>query len=144
MPFTTAEKRQLWELFSKDPDDLATGSNFLQAILDFEQSDTLYPDFLLVTTVRTQLGQLTALQSQSASAQSEGGLSRIRVDNHYEKEFDSPSSKVQGIASQVQDLISSIYKKLKFDDYMPDRRRAKVKGIMPMRSYRYYGRGYHR
>ncbi len=143
MPFTTTQKSQLWDIFSRDTDDLDPGSGFMQAIMHFENKDTEYPEYGLVAGIQTTLVKITELKPQVEAAQTASGLTTETVVDHYTREYsDKASNQILGTALQLKGLIQGIRDKLKLDDYMFNKRKSRLLGVRPMYAYRHYGRSH--
>lgn len=131
--FTTAEKAQLWELFSNDTDDLDAGSPFLQAITDFEAEDIKHPDFSLVATVQSDLAAIAALESSTDTLQKQGTLSSMNINNQVSRTWATGSSQLQGTIQNKEQLIEQIRQRIKFENYIDNSTQSRVLGVAPMR-----------
>ena len=142
--FTDAEKKQLWELFSNDTDDLTDGSSFLLAISDFEAEDLAHPTYGLVTGVQVQLASLITLDSDISDDQSAGAATSKSIPNQYSITYASGSNSIQGKTQQKSQVIESIRQKMKFEQYIGDPMQSRVLGVQAMYARNGYGRGYDR
>ncbi|MEM9263982.1 MAG: hypothetical protein AAGA46_00485 [Cyanobacteria bacterium P01_F01_bin.13] len=138
MPFTDADKTQLWELFSNDTDDLDDSSGFMRAIAAFEQEDLDHPTFNLVAGIQANLAALTTLDTSIATASSNVGTREEDFDDQVRLVTDGGLTQINNLAAQRSALKAEINKRLKFSSYGVAKR-SKVIGVQPMLNY---SRGY--
>ena len=131
--FTAAEKKQLWQLFSNDVDDLEEGSAFLHAISDFEAEDAKHPGFTLVEDVQADLMTINELESSINVLQPQGVVRSQRVDDQFSETYAQGSSELQGTIQRKEALIESIRQKLKLEDYIGNPQQSRVLGVQAMR-----------
>ena len=127
--FTEAEKKQIWELFELEREELHPNSSFRQALAQTESDDVTYSTDI-VGDVKYLLTEITTLQDTTIPAEAaESAYEVIDIDDDYRVQIKDGGDPANYSRSQLTGKVERIRTLLQLDRYsLQSAQYAKVLG----------------